>query len=159
MATEHVEVVVMNEIDDKDLNQTEEESAREEPLKKPRRKRWATLTFGPEQPSLEPFDLSPVTDIPIRLAIEQGAIKRYKDLALYKTKEEWEGYPEGTIVLAGPIEEGRQVAIWLGNPPSKKEVTSKQAKEEGSEISDHAEDENRQTEDASDDNQAPVEVE
>ncbi len=152
----------MNEIDEKELNHTEEtteEKPDEEVAKKPRRKRWGTLTFGPNLPSLEPFDLSPVTDIPIRLAIEQGAIKRYKDLALYKTKEEWEGYPEGTIVLAGPIEEGRQVAIWLGNPASKKEAANKQAKEQGLESSDQSDGGNNHAESSSAENQAPAEAE
>jgi len=82
---------------------------------KSKKRRWASFTFGPELLCLEPFDLQPIADIPIRLAVEEGAIKRNKELTLYKTKEDWNVFPKGSIVIAGLIEEGKTFAVWIGN--------------------------------------------
>ncbi|MEW6234889.1 MAG: hypothetical protein AB1656_05840 [Candidatus Omnitrophota bacterium] len=82
---------------------------------KTKKRRWATFSFGPELLPLEPFDLQPIADIPIRLAVEEGAIKRNKELALYKTKEDWNVFPKGSIVIAGLIEKGKTFAVWIGN--------------------------------------------
>ncbi len=79
------------------------------------RKKWVSYTFGSELLSLEPFDVQPVTDIPIRLAVEEGAIKKNSELALYTIQEEWNGHPKGSIVIAGKIEEGQPFAIWIGD--------------------------------------------
>lgn len=63
---------------------------------------------------MEPFDLTPVTDIPIRQAVEEGALKMNKELSLYIISTEWNGHPAQTPVIAGLLEEGRSFAVWVG---------------------------------------------
>ncbi len=88
--------------------------------KSPKRK-WITSTFGPEIPALEPFNLDPVSDIPIRLAVEEGIIKKTGDLALYRTTADWNEHPKGSIVIAGLIEEGKPFAVWVGKTINKQQ--------------------------------------
>jgi hypothetical protein len=86
--------------------------------KQPRLKKikWITYTFGAENnPTLEKFDINPVTDIPIRLAVEQGYIKNKRDLELYQLTDEWNGHPKRSIVIAGKMEEGREFAVWIAD--------------------------------------------
>lgn len=79
-----------------------------------RKKNWVSYKFGRLIPALEPFDLHPVADIPIRLAVEQGVIPRKRGLNLYRTREEWNGHPPRSIVIAAAIEEGQPFAVWIG---------------------------------------------
>ena len=79
-----------------------------------RKKNWVSYKFGRHIPILDPFDLHPVTDIPIRLAVEQGAIPRKRGLNLYRIREEWNGHPPRSIVIAAAIEEGQPFAVWIG---------------------------------------------
>ncbi len=84
-----------------------------------KRKKWITDTFGPELLPLEPFDLDPVTDIPIRLAVEEGVIKKNNELALYRLTQDWGEFSKGSIILAGSIEEGKPFAVWVGGRKKK----------------------------------------
>ncbi|MGC9328608.1 MAG: hypothetical protein ACP5I1_13310 [Candidatus Hinthialibacter sp.] len=86
-----------------------------EDKKKPIRNKWIPYTFGPDPIPLEPYEVDPVSDIPIRLAVERGVISRKRGLALYRTKEDWNGHPRRSIVIAGPIEEGEPFAVWVGD--------------------------------------------
>ncbi|MFB3785892.1 MAG: hypothetical protein ACE15F_05925 [bacterium] len=79
-----------------------------------RKRNWIPYKFGGHIPALEPFDLHPVTDIPIRLAVEQGVIPRKRDLNLFRTREEWNGHPPRSIVIAAALEEGQPFAVWIG---------------------------------------------
>lgn len=79
-----------------------------------RKKNWIPYKFSRQIPALEPFDLHPVTDIPIRLAVEQGVIPRKRDLNLFRTREEWNGHPPRSIVIAAALEEGQRFAVWIG---------------------------------------------
>lgn len=79
-----------------------------------RKRNWIPYKFGSHIPALEPFDLHPVTDIPIRLAVEQGVIPRKRDLRLFRTREEWNGHPPRSIVIAAALEEGQPFAVWIG---------------------------------------------
>lgn len=81
-------------------------------------KNWETHVFGQDLPPLEPFDLEPVSDIPIRQAVEEGALKQNKELAIYKTTQEWNGFPARTTLIAGLIEEGKPYAVWVGRKGS-----------------------------------------
>jgi hypothetical protein len=83
--------------------------------KKHIRNKWLPYTFGPEALKLVPYDVNPVTDIPIRLAVERGVIPRKRDLTLYRTTEDWNGHPKNSIVIAGPLEEGQPFAVWIGD--------------------------------------------
>ncbi|MDX9753975.1 MAG: hypothetical protein RBU29_08445 [bacterium] len=81
-----------------------------------RRIKWATYTVDEENPPvLHPFDLAPVSDIPIRLAVEQGYLKNKRDLALFQLKDEWNGHPVRSIVIAGKLEAGREFAVWIAD--------------------------------------------
>lgn len=90
-----------------------EEVVREK--KKQIKNKWLPYTFGPELLQLVPYEVNPVTDIPIRLAVDRGVIPRKRDLALYRTTEDWNGHPRRSIVIAGPIEEGQPFAVWIGD--------------------------------------------
>jgi hypothetical protein len=90
-----------------------EEISREK--KKNIKNKWLPYTFGPEPLNLVPYEVNPVTDIPIRLAVDRGVIPRKRDLALYRTTEDWNGHPRRSIVIAGPIEEGQPFAVWIGD--------------------------------------------
>jgi len=83
--------------------------------KKHIKNKWLPYTFGPEALKLVPYEVNPVTDIPIRLAVERGVIPRKRDLALFRTTEDWNGHPRNSIVIAGPIEEGQPFAVWIGD--------------------------------------------
>lgn len=83
--------------------------------KKHIKNKWLPYTFGPESLKLVPYEVNPVTDIPIRLAVERGVIPRKRDLALYRTTEDWNGHPKNSIVIAGPLEEGQPFAVWIGD--------------------------------------------
>ncbi len=91
--------------------------------------KWESYTFGKDPIALEPFDLHPVTDIPIRLAVEKGVVKRHRDLGLYKLKEDWQGHPAGSIVVAGAFEEGKTFAIWTGDGHFSKPKTKSDGQE------------------------------
>lgn len=83
---------------------------------KSRRVKWVCYTFDPNNiPELFPFDLNPVSDIPIRLAVEQGSIKNKRDLALFQLLTDWNGHPARSIVIAGKLEEGREIAVWIAD--------------------------------------------
>lgn len=97
-----------------------------EPEHKTPRKKWIPMKFGAEPVPMALFDMHPVTDIIVRRAVEEG-IKNSRDLTVYKTTEEWNGYPKDTIILAGLIEEGAPFAIW--DPPKRRRKSEKQ--EEG----------------------------
>jgi len=86
-----------------------------ETTQKTGKNKWISYTLGPELIPLQPFDVQPVADIPIRLAVESGALKMKKGLALYKTTDEWNGHPKGSIVIAGLLEAGQPIAVWVGN--------------------------------------------
>ena len=77
--------------------------------------KWLAYSFGPEPLQLEKYEVDPVTDIPIRLAVEKGVIPRKRDLSLYRTTEEWNGHARHSIVIAGPLEEGQPFAVWIGD--------------------------------------------
>lgn len=77
--------------------------------------KWLSYVFGPEPLKLEKYEVDPVSDIPIRLAVEKGVIPRKRDLALYRTAEDWNGHPRHSIVIAGPLEEGQPFAVWIGD--------------------------------------------
>ncbi|RJP30119.1 MAG: hypothetical protein C4527_10455 [Candidatus Omnitrophota bacterium] len=91
---------------------------------KPPKRKWISYTFGQEIPPLEPFDLDPVSDIPIRLAVEEGVIKKTGDLALYRTTADWNEHPKGSIVIAGLIETGKPFALWIGKSFNRGQSTS-----------------------------------
>ncbi|MBN2325631.1 MAG: hypothetical protein JXR73_00660 [Candidatus Omnitrophica bacterium] len=105
-----------------------------EDKKKPIRNKWIPYTFGPEPIPLEPYEVDPVSDIPIRLAVERGVIPRKRALALYRTTEDWNGHPKRSIVIAGPIEEGQPFAVWIGDgsytPPKSSGEAGKPKKHE-----------------------------
>jgi hypothetical protein len=84
---------------------------------KPRKIKWATYTVEDEAvvPPLKPYDLQPVTDIPIRLAVEQGYLRRKRDLSLFQLSEDWKGHPKDSIVIAGALEPGREYAVWIAD--------------------------------------------
>jgi hypothetical protein len=63
--------------------------------------KWLSYVFGSEPLKLEKYEVDPVSDIPIRLAVEKGVIPRKRDLALYRTAEDWNGHPRHSIVIAG----------------------------------------------------------
>ncbi len=77
--------------------------------------KWISYTFGPEPMEMTPFEIDPVTDIPLRLAAEKGVISRKRDLALYRINDEWNGHPKNSILICGPIEEKQPFAIWIGD--------------------------------------------
>ncbi len=77
--------------------------------------KWLSYVFGSEPLKLEKYEVDPVSDIPIRLAVEKGVIPRKRDLALYRTAEDWNGHPRHSIVIAGPLEEGQPFAVWIGD--------------------------------------------
>lgn len=80
-----------------------------------KRRRWLSGTFSEDLPACALFDLDPVTDIPIRLAVEEGAIRNKRDLAVYKTTEEWGEFPKGTVLIAQLIEAGQPYALFVGD--------------------------------------------
>lgn len=83
---------------------------------KSRRAKWVSYIFDPENvPELFPFDLNPVSDIPIRLAVEQGYVKNKRDLAMFQLLTDWNGHPARSIVIAGKLEEGREIAVWIAD--------------------------------------------
>ena len=84
------------------------------PPEKKRRKQWSAHKFGDPLPPLKPFDLQPVSDIPIRLAVEEGAIKNRHDLALYQLSEDWQDWRKGSVIIAGVIAPGQPFALWKG---------------------------------------------
>jgi hypothetical protein len=84
-------------------------------ISKPLKKRWYSSLFHEELLPLKSFDLQTVSDIPIKYAIEEGAIPRKKELSLYITTEETVVHPKGSIIIAGEIEEGRPYAVWMND--------------------------------------------
>ncbi|MBI1390372.1 MAG: hypothetical protein GC154_18190 [bacterium] len=85
-----------------------------EPRKK--RRRWMAYRFDEAKPPMAKFDLEPVTDIPIRLAVEEGAIRNKRDLTVYKTTEDWQEFAKGTVIIAQEeIETGQPFAVFIGD--------------------------------------------
>ncbi|MBZ0255566.1 hypothetical protein K8I31_05865 [bacterium] len=82
---------------------------------KKKQRRWLSGHFDADLPECILFDLEPVTDIPIRLAVEEGAIRNKRDLQIFKTTEEWHDFPKGTVIIAQLLEEGAPYALFVGD--------------------------------------------
>lgn len=82
---------------------------------KKKRRRWLSGHFDSDLPPCIPFDLEPVTDIPIRLAVEEGAIRNKRDLCIFKTTDEWRDFPKGTVIIAQLLEQGAPYALFVGD--------------------------------------------
>lgn len=82
---------------------------------KKKQRRWLSGHFDADLPECVLFDLEPVTDIPIRLAVEEGAICNKRDLQIFKTAEEWRDFPKGTVIIAQLLEEGAPYALFVGD--------------------------------------------
>ncbi len=82
---------------------------------KKKTRRWLSGHFEKDVPECVLFDLEPVTDIPIRLAVEEGAIRNKRDLQIFKTTEEWRDFAKGTVIIAQLLEEGAPYALFVGD--------------------------------------------
>lgn len=82
---------------------------------KKKHRRWLSGHFDSDIPACIPFDLEPVSDIPIRLAVEEGAIRNKRDLQIFKTTDEWREFPKGTVIIAQLLEEGAPYALFVGD--------------------------------------------
>jgi hypothetical protein len=100
-------------------------------IKRPRKRKWVDFTFGEEPLPMQPFDMHPVTDIIIRQAVDSG-VKNRRDLALYKTTQEWNSYPKDTIILAAKLEPGEIFSVW--DPPKRKKRKSEEQAGEEQEV-------------------------
>lgn len=96
---------------------------------------WEPRVFGNEIPPLEPYNLEPVTDIPIRMASESGAIRMSRNLNLFRLTDEWDGWPARSIVIAGDLEEGKPFAIWKGSLEMLAQAQAEEEDEPGDEQS------------------------
>ncbi|MDP8242765.1 MAG: hypothetical protein P9L94_01705 [Candidatus Hinthialibacter antarcticus] len=82
---------------------------------KKKQRRWLSGHFDADLPPCISFDLEPVTDIPIRLAVEEGAIRNKRDLCIFKTTDEWREFPKGTVIIAQLLEENAPYALFVGD--------------------------------------------